>query len=66
LKQEHQHSRSSVPTKSLAELEEEALANNPEIHLMLRRVAVAEAKPRIAGSREDPAFMYRGWGTDGT
>lgn len=63
LKQEHQHSRSSVPPKSLAELEEEALANSPEIHLMLRRVAVAEAKPRIAGSREDPGFMYRGWGT---
>jgi outer membrane protein TolC len=30
---------------------------------MFRRIAVAESKPKIAGSREDPAFMYRGWGT---
>jgi outer membrane protein TolC len=63
LKQEHQHARSNVSPKSLAELESEALAGNPEIRLMYRRIAVAEAKSRIAGSREDPAFMYRGWGT---
>jgi hypothetical protein len=63
LKQEHQHARSTVPPKSLAELESEALASNPQIRLMSRRIAVAETKPRIAGSRDDPAFMYRGWGT---
>jgi len=63
VKQEHQHSRSTVPPKNLAELEEEALAHNPEIRLMLRKVAVAQVKPKIAGSRDDPAFMYRGWGT---
>jgi outer membrane protein TolC len=63
LKQEHQHARSTVPPKSLAEFESEALVSNPEIRLMLRRIAVAESKPKIAGSREDPAFMYRGWGT---
>ena len=63
LKQEHQHARSAVPPKSLAELENEALTSNPEIRLMFRRIAVAERKPKIAGSREDPAFMYRGWGT---
>ena len=63
LKQEHQHARSTASPKSLAELESEALASNPEIRLMSRRVAVAESKPKIAGSREDPAFMYRGWGT---
>jgi outer membrane protein, heavy metal efflux system len=63
LKQEHQHARSTVPPKSLSELESEALASNPTIRLMSRRIAVAESKPRIAGSRDDPAFMYRGWGT---
>src|SRR5436305_11301959 len=63
LKQEHQYARSAVPPKSLAELESQALISNPEIRLMSRRIAVAESKPKIAGSREDPAFMYRGWGT---
>jgi outer membrane protein TolC len=48
---------------SLAELESVALSRNPEIRLMSRRIAIAEAKAKIAGSREDPAFMYRGWGT---
>src|SRR5205814_4961164 len=55
--------QSTVPPKSLAEFESEALVSNPEVRLMLRRIAVAESKPKIAGSREDPAFMYRGWGT---
>ena len=63
LKQEHQHAGSNVPPKTLAELENEALTNNAELRLMLRRIAVAQAKPKIAGSREDPAFEYRGWGT---
>ena len=63
LKQDHQHARSAVPLTSLAELESQALTSNPEIRLMLRRIAVADAKPKIAGSRDDPAFMYRGWGT---
>jgi outer membrane protein, heavy metal efflux system len=63
LQQERQHARSTVPPKSLDELESEALANNTKIRLMSRRIAVAESKPRIAGSRDDPAFMYRGWGT---
>ena len=31
LKQEHQHARSTVPPKSLAEFESEALVSNPEI-----------------------------------
>src|SRR5262249_46318260 len=63
LRQEHQHARSAVPPKSLAEFESEALISNPEIRLMFRKIAIAEIKPKIAGSREDPAFMYRGWGT---
>ena len=63
LKQQHQHARSAVPPRGLAEFQSEALASNPEIRLMSRRIAVAESKPKIAGSREDPAFMYRAWGT---
>src|SRR5438445_9107293 len=63
LKQQHQHARSAVPPRSLAEFESQALISNPEIRLMSRTIAVAESKPKIAGSREDPAFMYRGWGT---
>ena len=63
LEQEHQHPRNSSPPMSLAELESAALSGNPEIRLMSRRIAIVEAKARSAGSREDPAFMYRGWGT---
>jgi len=48
---------------SLTELEREALVSNPEIRLLSRRIAIAEARARIVGSREDPSFMYRGWGT---
>ncbi len=63
LTQEHQHPRSPSSPMSLAELESAALSGNPEIRLMSRLIAIAEAKARTAGSREDPAFMYRGWGT---
>src|SRR5450755_4284126 len=63
LAQEHQHSRSSTPPMSLAELEAAALANNPEIRVVTRRVAIAETRVRSAGSLSDPEFMYRGWGT---
>ncbi|MGE5734576.1 MAG: TolC family protein [Acidobacteriota bacterium] len=63
LVEQHQHPRSSVPPTSLAELESTALTANPEIRLLTRRIAVAEAKTKTAGSREDPEFMYRGWGT---
>ncbi len=63
LAQEHQHSRPSTPPMSLAELETTALANNPEIRVAMRRVAIAETRVRSAGSLSDPEFMYRGWGT---
>ena len=45
LAQEHQHSRPSTPSLSLAELEAAALANNPEIRVAMRRVAIAELTP---------------------
>src|ERR1039458_6166330 len=63
LAQEHQHSRPNTPPMSLAELEAAALANNPEIRVAMRRVAIAETRVRSAGSLSDPEFMYRGWGT---
>jgi hypothetical protein len=63
LAQEHQHSRPSTPPMSLAELETAALANNPEIRVAMRRVAIAGTRVRSAGSLSDPEFMYRGWGT---
>jgi outer membrane protein TolC len=63
LAQEHQHSRRSTPPMSLAELEAAALANNPEIRVTTRRVAIAETRVHSAGSLSDPEFMYRGWGT---
>ena len=63
LAQKHQHSRPSTPPMSLAELEAAALANNPEIRVAARRVAIAETRVRSAGSLSDPEFMYRGWGT---
>ena len=39
-----------------------ALANNPEVAVARRRVAMAEAHVPIAGSLDDPTAMYRGWG----
>jgi outer membrane protein TolC len=39
-----------------------ALANNPEIRLAARRVAVAEARQPAAGALDDPSLMYRAWG----
>lgn len=47
---------------SLAELEQAALENNPEIRLATRRVSLAEAGKLGAGALDDPSLMYRGWG----
>src|SRR5258708_20597235 len=63
LTQEHRHSRPSSPPMSLADLETAALANNAEIRVATRRVAIAETRVRSAGSLGDPEFMYRGSGT---
>src|SRR5712692_947079 len=63
LTQEHQHPRPSTPPMSLAQLETAASANNPEIRVATRRVAIAETRVRTAGALDDPSFMYRGWGT---
>lgn len=58
-----EHRRPSTIPLTLPELESAALANNPEIHAAMRQVAVAEARRGSAGALDDPAFMYRGWGT---
>lgn len=47
---------------TLAEVEQAALANNPEIQAIAKRVDLAEARVGGAGAFEDPSFMYRGWG----
>src|SRR6202158_2825360 len=58
-----QHHASTTVPLTLAELEAAALANNAEIHVAARQVAVAEARRGSAGALDDPSFMYRGWGT---
>lgn len=51
-----------VPAITLEEAERIALAENPEIAVAARRVAVAEAHIPVAGALDDPTAMYRGWG----
>lgn len=60
---QHAPHEESATRMTLQEVEQEALRNNPEIRLAVRRVALAEARSRTAGALEDPQFMYRGWGT---
>ena len=50
------------PAMALEEAERIALAENPEIAVAVRRVAVAEAHTPVAGALDDPTAMYRGWG----
>ena|SRR5215510_257306 len=50
LAQTHQHSRPSIPPMSLTELETAALANNPELRVAVRRVAIAETRVRSAAN----------------
>jgi cobalt-zinc-cadmium efflux system outer membrane protein len=49
------------PALSLEEVLRMALAENPEIHVSVRRVAAAEAHVPAASTLDDPQFMYRGW-----
>jgi outer membrane protein TolC len=48
---------------TLAEIESAALANNPDIKVVIRRVSLAEVGVPAAGNLEDPMFEYRAWGT---
>ena len=58
-----QHHLSGVAPLTLPELEQAALANNPELRATARLIAVAAARRGSAGALDDPTFMYRGWGT---
>lgn len=53
--------QSSSSTLTLDQAERIALAENPEIKVAVRRVAVAQAHVPIAGALDDPSAMYRGW-----
>ena len=47
---------------TLAQIEAEALAGNPEIFALQQQQRVAEARVDSSTAIEDPEFMYRGWG----
>ncbi len=51
----------SGPALTLEAAERIALAENPEIAVAARRVAVAQAHIPVAGALDDPWVMYRGW-----
>lgn len=51
----------SSPALTLDEIERDALAENPEIHVAARRVAMAEAHVPTTGRLDDPQFMLRNW-----
>src|SRR5437660_1704231 len=61
LLRQHHHSEVSGPVFDLDQIEEMALAANPEIRVAVRKLAVVEAHVPAAGSLDDPSFMYRGW-----
>src|SRR5688500_16837261 len=48
---------------TLAQVEAEALVNNPEIRSLEQQVRVAESRIDTSTAVEDPEFTYRGWGT---
>ena len=50
-----------TPALTLGEIERIALAGNPEIHVAVRRVAMAEAHVPTTGKLDDPQFMLRNW-----
>lgn len=51
----------STPALTLDEIERVALTENPEIHVGVRRVAMAEAHVPTTGRLDDPQFMLRNW-----
>jgi cobalt-zinc-cadmium efflux system outer membrane protein len=60
--QEPSQPEDAGPALTLDEVEQMALARNPEIEVAVRRVAIAEAHVSGAGALDDPSVMYRGWG----
>jgi outer membrane protein, heavy metal efflux system len=50
-----------MPALTLGEIEQMALAENPEIHVAARKVSMAEAHVPTTGKLDDPQFMVRNW-----
>jgi outer membrane protein TolC len=59
---EHHMSEPQGPALTLEEAERIALAENPEIAVAARRVAMAQAHVPVVSKLDDPMAMYRGWG----
>jgi outer membrane protein TolC len=60
---EHHHEvEASGPARTLEEAERIALAENPEIAVAARRVAVAQAHVPTVSALDDSMAMYRAWG----
>ncbi len=51
----------STPALTLDEIERIALTENPEIHVVSRKVSMAEAHVPTAGKLDDPQLMVRNW-----
>jgi outer membrane protein TolC len=62
LLQDHHVAEAPGPPMTIDEAERIALADNPEIEVAVRRIAIARAHVPIAGALDDPMAMYRGWG----
>ena len=58
---QHSHENPTVTPISLAQAEQIALQANPEIRVVGRKIAMAEAHVSGAGALDDPSVMYRGW-----
>lgn len=58
---QHHALDASSPVLTVDEIERMALAENPEIRVAARRLAVVEAHLPAAGALDDASVMYRGW-----
>lgn len=61
LEDHHKGIAPSIPL-TLEEAERIALAENPDIAVAKRRVAMAQAHVPVGGTLDDPMAMYKGWG----
>jgi outer membrane protein, heavy metal efflux system len=59
---EHHQAEAQGSPLTLEEAERIALAENPDITVAMRRVAMAQAHVPVAGTLDDPMAMYKGWG----
>jgi outer membrane protein TolC len=59
---EHHMDEPQGPALTLEEVERIALAQNPEIAVAARKVAMARSHVPVVGALDDPMAMYRGWG----